>query len=153
MEHFGIPVGNTYPSGHLVPSPFLRLAYTPHVETSFPEAKFESDWTKTVGCILPIRSYTQSAKVDLDLWPRDPKSTGFLLSSSTTHMWSLKVIVQKRYSLSCRQDKAWRTHLLTHSLTQPPTNGRVNISPPALLRGDKNHPLKQLYTAFISNLS
>ena len=39
--------------------------------------KFESDWTKTVVCILPTRSYIQSAKVDLDLWPRDPKSIGF----------------------------------------------------------------------------
>ena len=54
--------------------------------------KFESDRAKTVVCILPTRSYTQSAKVDLDLWPRDPKLIGFLLWSSTTYMWSLKVI-------------------------------------------------------------
>ena len=36
--------------------------------------KFESDWAKTVVCILPTRSYTQSAKANLDLekawiWP------------------------------------------------------------------------------------
>ena len=40
--------------------------------------KFEIDWAKTVVCILPTRHYTQSAKVDLDLWPRDQKSKGFL---------------------------------------------------------------------------
>ena len=57
--------------------------------------KFESDWAKTVVAIVSTRSYTQSATVDLDLWPRDPKSIGFLLSSSTTYMWSLKVIGQK----------------------------------------------------------
>ena len=28
------------------------------------------------------------------LWPRNPKSTGFLLSSSTIYIWSLKVIEQ-----------------------------------------------------------
>ena len=57
--------------------------------------KSESDWAKTVVCIVSTRSYTQSAKVDLHLWPRDPKSIGFLLASSTTYMWSLKVIRQK----------------------------------------------------------
>ena len=35
--------------------------------------KFESDWAKTVVAIVPTRSYTQSAKVDLDLWPPSPK--------------------------------------------------------------------------------
>ena len=56
--------------------------------------KFESDWTKTVAYILATRSYryTQSAKVDLDLWPCDLKSIGFLLSSSTNYIWSLNVI-------------------------------------------------------------
>ena len=33
--------------------------------------------------------------LDLDLWPCDPKSIGFLISSFTTYMWSLKVIGQK----------------------------------------------------------
>ena len=33
----GRPKWNLYPSGHLVPSPFLGLAYAPIVETSFPE--------------------------------------------------------------------------------------------------------------------
>ena len=62
--------------------------------------KFESDWAKTVVAIVPTRFYIQSAKVDLakvdlDLWPRDPKSIGFLLSSWQMCMWSLKVIGQK----------------------------------------------------------
>ena len=57
--------------------------------------KFESDWAKTIVCIVPTRSYTQSDKVDLNLWPRDPKSIGPLLSSSITYMWSLKVIWQQ----------------------------------------------------------
>ena len=35
--------------------------------------KFESDWAKTVVAIVSTRSYTQSAKVDFDLWTRDPK--------------------------------------------------------------------------------
>ena len=57
--------------------------------------KSESDWAKTVFCIVSTRSYTQSAKIDLHIWPRDPKSIGFLLASSTTYMWSLEVIRQK----------------------------------------------------------
>ena len=33
----GMPAGNAYPSGHLVPSPFLGLANAPIVETKFLE--------------------------------------------------------------------------------------------------------------------
>ena len=51
---------------------------------------FESDWWKTVVCIVPTMFYTQSAKVDLDLEPHNPKSIGILFSSSTTYLWSLK---------------------------------------------------------------
>ena len=40
---------------------------------------------KTVVCIMPIRSYTQSAKVDLNLWPCDPNSTGFFLTIHNLH--------------------------------------------------------------------
>ena len=29
--------------------------------------KFESDWAKTVVCVVPAWFYTQGAKVDLDL--------------------------------------------------------------------------------------
>ena len=57
--------------------------------------KFESDWAYTVVCIVPTSPNIKSAKVDLNLCPYDPKSIGFLLSSSTTDMWSLKVIGQK----------------------------------------------------------
>ena len=57
--------------------------------------KFESDRAKTVVCIVPTRFYRLSAKVDLGLWPRDPKSIGFLLSSWWMCKWSLKVIGQK----------------------------------------------------------
>ena len=102
--------------------------------------KFESDWAKTVVSIVSTRSYTRSAKVDLDLWPHDPKLIGFLLSSSTTYMWNLKVIGQKLWLLSCpRGWVGWNhapTHEPTHSLTQQLTNGRITISPPTLLRVD-----------------
>ena len=47
--------------------------------------KFENDWTQTEICIVSTRSYTQSANVDLDLWPL-AKPIGFLLLSSTTNM-------------------------------------------------------------------
>ena len=56
-------------------------------------------WAKTVVAIVPTRSYTQSAKVDLDIWPHDPKSIWFLSLSSTTYMWSLKVIELKLKSV------------------------------------------------------
>ena len=63
--------------------------------------KFEINWAKTVVCSLSIMSFTQSVKVDL--WPCDLKSIGFLLSSRTVYMWSLKVIGQKLKSVSCPQ--------------------------------------------------
>ena len=60
-----------------------------------PPLTFESDWAKTVVCIVSTRSYTHSAKVNLDLWPCYPKSIGFLLSSWWMCKWGLKVIGQK----------------------------------------------------------
>ena len=59
--------------------------------------KVESDWAKTVVCIVPTSFYTQSDK--LDLWPHNKKSIGFLLSSWTTCMWSLKVIQRKIFTM------------------------------------------------------
>ena len=60
-----------------------------------------SKWLeKTVVYIVPTRLYRQ-CKFDLDLSPCDPKSIGFLLSSWTTYMWSLKLVWQK--SVSCPQ--------------------------------------------------
>ena len=47
--------------------------------------KFQTDWTWSVVCSVSTRPYTQSAKVDLELWPCFPKSVGFLLSSSTIY--------------------------------------------------------------------
>ena len=76
-------------------TPWPKINRVPPLIIHNLHVKFESDWAKTVVCILPTRSYTQSAKVDLDLWSRDPKSIGFLLSSWRMCMWSLKVIGQK----------------------------------------------------------
>ena len=75
--------------------------------------KSESDWAKTIVCIVSKRSYTKSAKDDLDLWPHDLKSIGFLLSSSTTYMWTLKVIGLNLYSVSCPQGLIHRVPKLT----------------------------------------
>ena len=76
-------------------TPWPEINRVPPLIINNLHVKFESDWTKTVVCIVSTRSYTQSAKVDLDLWPRDPKSIGFLLSTWWMCMWSLKVIGQK----------------------------------------------------------
>ena len=62
-------------------TPWPKINRVPPLIINNLHVKFESDWAKTVVCIVSTRSYTQSAKVDLDLWPRDPKSIGFLLSS------------------------------------------------------------------------
>ena len=64
-------------------TPWSKINRVPPLIISNLHVKFESDWAKTIDCIVSTRSHTQSAKVDL--WPRDPKSIGFLLSSSTTH--------------------------------------------------------------------
>ena len=88
--------------------------------------KFESDWAKTVVCIVSTRSYTQSTKVDLDLWTHDQKSIGFLLSSSTTYMWSLKVIGQKLLLLLVHKVKRdGQTHPPTHTPTHSPNHPRT----------------------------
>ena len=76
-------------------TPWPKINRVPPLIIHNLHVKFESDWAKTAVAIVSTRSYTQSATVDLDLWPRDPKSIGFLLSSFTTYMWSLKVIGQK----------------------------------------------------------
>ena len=38
---------------------------------------------------------SQVGKIELDLWPRDSNSIGFLPSSSKTDMWSLELIELK----------------------------------------------------------
>ena len=104
--------------------------------------KFDNDWVKTLACIVP-KMFLDSAKFEIDLWPRDPKSIGLLLLSWTTYMWSLQVIRKKLQFVSCPQGKACRTHgqterrtdARTHPFIQPYANGRITISPPTLLRG------------------
>ena len=59
----------------------------------------ESDWTKTAPC---SQGFIHSAKLTLTF---DPKLIGFLLSSSTTCMWGLKVIGQKLYCSPYRAHK------------------------------------------------
>ena len=49
----------------------------------------------SIACIVPKRFCRQSAKFDIDLWPCEPKSIGFLHSSWITYMWSLKAIALK----------------------------------------------------------
>ena len=89
--------------------------------------KFGSDWANTGICIVFIRFNTQSAKVDLDRWPFDPKSIGALLSKSTTCMWSLKVIWQNLESVSCPQSFIHRVRKLT--LTLDPVNQNQQVPP------------------------
>ena len=68
----------------------------PHDPTSIEflllHVKFESDWVKTAVCIMPTKFYTQSAKGDLYLWPRDTKSIGFPF-----HHHQLRCEVWKRF--------------------------------------------------------
>ena len=52
------------------------------------QSKIEVDNEK---CGIP----SQGGEIYLDLWPWDPKSVGFLPSSPTTYMLSLKVIELK----------------------------------------------------------
>ena len=97
--------------------------------------KSESDWAKTVVCIVSTRSYTQSAKVDLHLkslfyiLPRDPKSIGFLLASSTTYMWSLEVIRQKTSLYPAHKVLYTKCQRWPWPLTPPPWP-KINRVPP-----------------------
>ena len=67
-------------------TPWPKINRVPPLIIHNLHVKSESDWAKTIVCIVSTRSYTQSAKDDLDLRPHDPKSIGFLHSSSTTYM-------------------------------------------------------------------
>ena len=84
------------------PMPDNQQGYSSHPEQLTCEV-WKWPRKKAVVCIVPSRFYRQSPKVDVDFWPRDPKSIGFLLSSSTTYMWSFIVIGQKLLSVSCPQ--------------------------------------------------
>ena len=59
-------------------TPWPKINRVPPLTVHGLHIKFESGWAKTVVAIVPTRSYTQIAKVDLDLWPHDPKSIGFI---------------------------------------------------------------------------
>ena len=80
--------------------------------------QFQSDWAKTEVCIKLAMVHRRITKGNLNLWLCDQKSIGFLLSWWWTYVWSLKV-----------------THSLSHVLTQPHTNDRIDISTPMLFRG------------------
>ena len=73
-------------------TPWPKINRVPPLIIHNLQVKSESDWAITVICIMSTKSYTKSANVDIDLWLRDLKSIWFLLWSSTTCMWSLKVI-------------------------------------------------------------
>ena len=83
-------------------TPWPKINQVPSFIIHNLHVKFESDWEKTLVTVVSTRYYTQSAKVDLDLWPCDTKSIGSLLSSSTTYMSWLKVIGQKLKSKSAK---------------------------------------------------
>ena len=108
-------------------TPWPKINRVPPLIMVNVHVKFESDWAKTEVGIVSTRSYTQSAKVDLDLWPRDPKSIGFLLSSWWMCMWSLKVIGQKLKSLSCPQGLIHRVPKLTLTF-DPVTQNQLGSS-------------------------
>ena len=80
-----------------------------------------------------------SDKYDLDLYPRDRKPIGFLLSASATYMWSFKVIWQldNNCSLYRVHNEKRDGHAPTHLITKLHTDGYIAISIPTLLRGDK----------------
>ena len=114
-------------------TPWPKINRVPPLIMANVHVKFESDREKTVAAIESTRFYIQSTKVDLDLWPRDPKSIGFLLSSWRMCMWSLKMMGQKLWSLSCPQGKVWRTHAHSHARTHPLTHSPNNPRTAALL--------------------
>ena len=76
-------------------TPRFKLYRAPFIYNLY--VKYASDWTKTnLYCAYKVLyMVVYSAKVDFDLWPQDPKSIGFLLSSSIASMLSLKVIREK----------------------------------------------------------
>ena len=81
--------------------------------------------SKTVVSIMP-RFCRQCQRWPWPLTPQDPKSIGFLLSSST-YIWSLKVIRQKLVCIVPRRQSMAdrRTHAPTHPSTHEPKIIRV----------------------------
>ena len=86
--------------------------------------KFESDQAKLVVCHA-YKLFTQTAKVDICLWPFNKKWIGFILSKSTTSMWSWKLIGQKLQSVLCIFGFIQRVPSLTWTLNPGPKINRV----------------------------
>ena len=106
--------------------------------------KFESGWAKTVVCIVSTRSHIQSTEVDLDPVTQNQYSSSSHQPQLSCEVWKW---LDKSYSLYHvhKVKRDGRTHALTW--TQPPTNGRVSISPPTL-RGDSNRNFFHCWYAF-----
>ena len=82
-----MPAGNVYPSGHLVPSPILRLANAPIVETKFLELDMSL----------------------IDFSPRIPLGTFSLLLLNFTHMIKMMrgsaLLILRQRSISILAEK------------------------------------------------
>ena len=62
----GMPAGNAYPSGHLVPSPILWLAYDPLVRTSFSELAVSF---LDFSSLIPIGTFSISRPLQIIMTP------------------------------------------------------------------------------------
>ena len=106
--------------------------------------KFESDWTfKKNYCSLYCAHKALYMECQNWPWPFDPMT--HIQYCPSSHHPQLTCEVWKWLGKNCSRYRVHKvkndglkhspTNALTH-LTQPPTNGRVTISPPMLLQGD-----------------
>ena len=91
----GMPAGNAYPSGHLVPSPILGLASAPIVETKFLELAMSL----------------------LDFSPRIPLGTFSILPFAFSAVWGIPVHVHYR-DMYRRDPEVWRLQSVWWQLTR-----------------------------------
>ena len=113
--------------------------------------KFESDWAKTVVVIVSTRSYTQSAIVDLDLWPRDQNQNGSSSHHSqlTCEVWKWLVKNCSRYRVhKVKCDGTTHEHTPTHQPTNPLTQSPNHPRTAKLL-----YPLQRCCEGIINNLN
>ena len=123
----------------------LTLAFNPITPYQSPLGinnlfvQFQSYWAKTEICLKPTMFQRQSTKGDLNLWLW-PKNNRIPPLMMVDLCMKFEGIGQKFKSVSSLQGKVLWNHALTHSLshvlTQPPTNSRINISSPTLFRGE-----------------
>ena len=107
-------------------TPWPKINMVPPLIIHNLHVKSESDWAKSVVGIVSTRSYTQSAKIDFDLWSRDRKSKG---PSShhpqlTCEVWKWLIKNCSRYRVhKVKRDGPTNspTHPLTHSPIHPRT--------------------------------